>query len=65
MVNQANAEHNANMAKAASDAFSKAGNEAIAGLSAAYKYKQEAEKERGAAISGGLTGIANLANSYA
>lgn len=65
MVNQANAEHNANMAKAASDAFSKAGNEAIAGLSAAYKYKQEAEKAKGDALSSSLSGIANLANSYA
>ena len=64
-VNQALAEHNANMAKADSDAYSRAGNEAIAGLSASYKYKQEAEKAKGDAISSSLSGIANLANSYA
>ena len=37
----------------------------MAGMSEAYRLKREAEKERGNAISSGLSGLANLAMSSA
>lgn len=64
-VNQYLSEAGIKAAEADSNAYSKAGNEAIAGLSAAYKYKADAEKDKGTAISSGLSGVANLLNSYA
>lgn len=64
-VNQFLAENNLAAAKADSEAYGRAGNTRMAGMSEAYRLKREAEKERGNAISSGLSGLANLAMSSA
>jgi len=64
-VNQFLAENGLKAAIADAEAYGRAGNTRMAGMSEAYRLKREAEKERGNAISSGLSGLANLAMSSA